>query len=130
MINHTNTFVARLLETARTGADVPLGDYLADLATDVIGSCVVGYDMGSQKSAEGEREKGPDGLLTILRDSVALQPHFFGSGLLAGIRRLSARCKLKDYQRCVRYLPLDPDGLSSDLPSLFTLETCYWQYRC
>ncbi|WQF80981.1 Putative cytochrome P450 [Colletotrichum destructivum] len=99
VINHTNTFVARLLEAAGTGADVPLGDYLADLATDVIGSCVVGYDMGSQKSAEGEREKGPDGLLTILRDSVALQPHFFGSGLLAGIRRLSARRKLKDYQR-------------------------------
>ncbi|KAJ0161189.1 putative monooxygenase [Colletotrichum tanaceti] len=99
VMNHTNTLVARLVEEARTGVDVPLGDLFADLATDVIGSCVVGYDMGSQMSAEGEGERGPDGLLTILRDSMALQPHFFGSGLWASMRRLSARRRLKDYQR-------------------------------
>lgn len=84
---------------ARAKADVPLGDLLADLATDVIGSCVVAHEMGCQTSVEGEREKGPDGLLTCLRDSVALQPQFFGSGLSASARRVLAKRKLKHYQR-------------------------------
>lgn len=79
--------------------DVPLGDLLADLATDIIGSCIFGYDMGSQTSAEGEREKGPEGVLTCLRQSLALQPQFFASGLLAPIRRILANRKLGYYQR-------------------------------
>lgn len=99
VVNHTEVFVARLLEAARTEVDVALGDLLSDLATDVIGSCIIGYDLGSQTSAEGEREKGPDGILTCLRQSVALQPQFFGSGLSAHIRRLIAIRKLKHYQR-------------------------------
>ncbi|KAF6835663.1 AflN protein [Colletotrichum plurivorum] len=84
---------------ARAEADVPLGDLLADLATDVIGSCVVAHEMGCQTSAEGEREKGPNGLFTCLRGSVALQPQFFGSGLSASVRRVLAKRKLKHYQR-------------------------------
>lgn len=92
-------FVSRLLVAARKGVDVPLGDLLADLATDIISSCIVGYEMGSQTSAEGDKEKGPDGILTCLRQSVALQPHFFGVGLPALIRRIFARRKLRHIQR-------------------------------
>ncbi|KAK2043661.1 AflN protein [Colletotrichum somersetense] len=55
--------------------------------------------MYSQTSAEGEKEKGPAGLLTCLRESVALQPYFFGSGLLAQISLLSAKRRLKHIQR-------------------------------
>ncbi|KAF6815607.1 AflN protein [Colletotrichum musicola] len=99
IVDHTDVFVDRLLVAARAEADVRLGDLLADLATDVISSCVVAHEMGCQTSADGEREKGPNGLFTCLRDSVAIQPQFFGSGLSASVRRVLAKRKLKHYQR-------------------------------
>ncbi|KAK2025336.1 cytochrome P450 [Colletotrichum zoysiae] len=96
IVELTDVFVGKLCAAARADGDVTLGDLLADLATDVIGSCVVGYDIDAQSSEEGEKEKGPDGLLTCLRESVALQPLALGPGFF---QRLSAKRKLKHYKR-------------------------------
>lgn len=99
IIDHTDVFVKRLLVAARDEVDVPLGDFLADLATDIISSCIIKYNMDSQNSSEGEKEKGTHGILTCLRQGVALQPMFFGSGLPAWFRRVSAHRQLKYIQR-------------------------------
>ncbi|KAL7775608.1 hypothetical protein CFE70_009452 [Pyrenophora teres f. teres 0-1] len=80
IVELTDIFVAKLCAASRSDTDVSLGDLLADLATDVIGSCVVAYEMDAQLSEDGEKEKGPMGLLTCLRESVALQPLIGGPG--------------------------------------------------
>lgn len=99
ILDHTDIFVNKLLVAARDEVDVVLGDALADLATDIISSCIIGYNMESQTSSDGEKEKGPEGLLTCLREGVALQPFFFQSGLSAWLQRMSAYRKLKHIQR-------------------------------
>ncbi|KAK2042430.1 cytochrome P450, partial [Colletotrichum somersetense] len=96
IIELTDVFITKLSAADQTNSDVSLGDLLADLTTDVIGSCVVGYEIDAQLSEEGEKEKGPNGLLTCLRASVALQLHANGPGIL---QRLSAQRKLKQYRR-------------------------------
>ncbi|CAE7211579.1 hypothetical protein HRS9139_09248 [Pyrenophora teres f. teres] len=94
IVELTDIFVAKLCAASRSDTDVSLGDLLADLATDVIGSCVVAYEMDAQLSEDGEKEKGPMGLLTCLRESVALQPLIGGPGFF---QRQSAKRKLRQY---------------------------------
>lgn len=102
----TDVFVAKLCEADRTGtyvrssvSDVPPGDLLSDLATDVVtGSCVVGHETDVRLS-EGEKEKGSKDPSICLRDSsVALQPLAMGPGFFQHL--LSAKRKLK---HCMRY---------------------------
>jgi hypothetical protein len=79
--------------------DVTLGDLLADLATDVISSCLIGYNFDAQTSSHGEKEKGIEGILTCLREGVAIQPRFFGSGLSAFYGRISAWREMRRIKR-------------------------------
>lgn len=66
IIRETNIFVSRLEGAAKTGEVVRLGEWLRDLAIDVIGQVAIEYPMRAQVSKEGEGEKSEDGIITLI----------------------------------------------------------------